>query len=81
MRYPFNNTFLKGVRKWPVTNIMQQYGNYDSFFFMVRNLMPLITQGFNRHTHQVHCAQRMVKAGMQCAGINEVGHAQLFDIS
>jgi len=43
--------------------------------------MPFATQGFERGIHQIHGTQSMVKTSMQSAGINQVRHAQLFDVS
>lgn len=43
--------------------------------------MPFIAKGFNSRAHEVHGTQGMMKAGMQCAGINQVRHAQLFNVT
>jgi len=43
--------------------------------------VTLVAQRLNRHTHQVHCAQRMMETGMQRPRINQVGHTQLFNIT
>ena len=64
-----------------MANIMQQNSDDNRLLFYFRNLVPFIAQCFNGHTHQVHSAQRVMKTGMQRAGINQVRHAQLFNVS
>ena len=64
-----------------MANIMQQNSDDNRLLFYFRNLVPFIAQRFDGHTHQVHSAQCMVKTGMQRAGVNQVCHAQLFDVS
>jgi len=43
--------------------------------------MALVSEGFKRCIHQVHGAQSVMKTGVQCSGIYQVGHAQLFNIT
>ena len=60
---------------------MQQDGDYNCFFFVLRYLVAFAPDGFNGEPHQVHSAQCMMKTGMQSAGIDQMSHPQLFDMA
>ena len=42
--------------------------------------MVFVAQRFDSHSHQVHGAERVMKTGMQRAGIYQVRHAQLLNV-
>ena len=81
MMNALHNGLLQRVRKWPMADVMQQDGYGYGLFLGFCDHLSLVSQGFHRHIHQVHGAEGMMKTGMQSAGINQVRHAQLFDVT
>src|SRR5690606_14098685 len=64
-----------------VTDIVEKDCQKYGFFFIFRNLMSFATNNLYGEVHEVHGSQNMMKTGMQCSRIHQVGHAQLFDAS
>jgi hypothetical protein len=75
------NGMLQRVRERAVANIVQQYGYSKAFFFFGVMMVAFIAKCFNGQTHQVHGTQCMMETGMQRAGVHQVCHPQLLDIT
>src|SRR5579862_4317411 len=56
-----------------MSHIMQQYGHLCAQFFVFRNGYPLSLEYRQRITHQMVCAEGMMKTGVHSAGVYEVG--------
>ena len=69
------------MREWAMADIVQQDGYGNRFLLFGADIVALALQGFNSEAHQVHGTQSMVKACVQGTWINQVRHAQLFDVA
>lgn len=79
MFYTPEQAELQRMRKRSVPDVVKQDGYQGGLVFGIEDhdaFAPECVQGFG---HQVHSAQCMMKAGVQCAGINKVRYPQLLD--
>src|SRR5690606_22021376 len=81
MRDSFCNSMFKCMRKWPVPDIMEQDRDGYCFFLLFCYIAALASKCFDCKAHEMHSAQSMMEACMQCAGVNQMGHTQLFYIA
>src|SRR5690606_12503177 len=72
---------LQGMRKRPVSGIMQQNGNGRRFGLLFGDTVSFPPQGFQGPVHQVHSPECMVKACMKRIAIDKVSERDLFDPS
>lgn len=69
--------FFKRVGKWSVPGVVQECGNLSGFDFFFRKIDSFRFQDLERLPHQVHGAQRVVKARVNSARVNELCKPQL----
>jgi hypothetical protein len=67
------------MRKWPVTDIVQQDGNTHGLFFFGSYFMAFLAEDIHCALHQIHGSEGMVKARVVCSRINQIAQAQLRD--
>src|SRR5579859_3910786 len=65
------------MRKWAVTDVVQENGDLRGFEFRVADVNALFAKALQRPAHEMHGAQRMMKARVNRTGIDEVADTQL----
>ena len=61
------------MRKWPVTDIMQQNGNTGCLGFFATNFNAFCQQGSDCLLHQVKCTERVIESCMRGTRIDILG--------
>src|ERR1700753_699181 len=79
MMNPFDKDVFKGMRKWPVPDIMQENGNLHTQIFFRADLDPFPSQLRYGAAHQVIGPQRMMQPGMHRTGIYQMCKSHLAD--
>jgi hypothetical protein len=67
------------MRKWPVTNIMQQHTGFNRHLLFIRNSMSRYSKLVDCFPHEMHRTQRMLHACVLRTGIHIGGQAKLFN--
>ena len=79
MRHAVREDVFQDVRKGPVSQIVHKDSRLDGFNFRVEDENPFRREAFDGHVCQVVCAERVQKARVLCAGVNQSGKSQLPD--
>jgi len=76
-----HDTVFQGVRKRPVTAVVEQNGQRSRFKFLVGNVITFAAQQLDGTPHEVHGAKAVGETGVVGSRIHHIGQADLLDAS
>lgn len=79
MIHSLKERVFEHVAEGPVSDVVQQDGCLHGFGLAVEDEVPLHQERLNGFAHQVEGTQGVLKAGVLCSWIDNVGSPQLLD--
>lgn len=79
MAHSADEGVFKYVGKRTVSNVVQEDGSPNSFFFRVENEVAFALEGVDGETHKMEGSNGMLEAGVLCSWIDHTGESELLD--
>ena len=79
MAHSADEGVFKYVGKRTMSNVVQEDGSPNSFFFRVENEVAFALEGVDGETHEMEGSNGMLEAGVLSSWIDDTGESELLD--